>query len=263
MPPNSIRFQFSQLIRSVSANPLERLGCDLALWEVSPQLLDGVRDRLRGVQRIEGDRLRAELGTWHGRKVLIASASPASVADMPLSPLFESMVSTHRPTHWCLVGEAACRGQEIASRQMAYATEVVDSEGNRQPMSLRDEDLALLEDWTSGPFIEGPARLSDFSDGEEFVVADWATTACDALVQSGLSAPLLAALVPGQEQAGQLLPPTEPVKASLSRQTGRMLGKLWRRPQELKSMLGQQTDYWRRQRELADQIESIVQRITL
>lgn len=102
---------------------------DLALWEVTAGVLQGIHKHLRVIRRSKSDTLRATYGECGEMRVLIAQ--PARTNGLAPGSRLASLQATHRPTRLIGVGAVADDADDAAPALLA----------------TRDEIAGLRADW--------------------------------------------------------------------------------------------------------------------
>lgn len=238
-----------------SVQPSNRLDCDIGIVELSAGLLDGVRDRLRGVQRIEGEHLVSERGNWHDSKVLIASF----VSTESYISAFKALVSTHHPKQVLFIGEGSCLPESYPKLPLVCGSESIDTNGNRLPLRISLSQSLAIKTMLSAVVGNGPIHSKAVNNQEMIVTTTWLSKVLEAQEESGIESTLLVATnsqTPTKE--GMLYPPSIISSPKFTRQLGRLWGKIRSQPKKIVETLKEPTYRWRRQRQIADQIESFM-----
>lgn len=237
-----------------SVQPSNRLDCDIAIVELSAGLLDGVRDRLRGVQRIEGEHLVSERGNWHDSKVLIASF----VSTESYISAFKALVSTHHPKQVLFIGEGSCLPESYPKLPLVCGSESIDTNGNRLPLRISLSQSLAIKTMPSAIVGNGPIYSEAVNNQEMIVTTTWLSKVLEAQEESGIESTLLVATNSQSLTKEGVLYPHPNNTPKFTRQLGRLWGKIRSQPKKIVETLKEPTYRWQRQRQIADQIESFM-----
>lgn len=247
---------------AIPIQPNRQFDSDVLLVELSLQLLDGVRDRVRGVQKIEGENLISIRGSWHGKKIVVASFAECESYAAPL----KALVTTHHPNQILMIGEGNSFACSIPKLPLVYVSKVIDPEGSCLPTTPKQSQCEAINALPQGSVADGSLRREQCSEDELQVVTSWLAKALAAVENSAVEASLLVAISckkRSNQPANQklLLPPPCVQPRSMARELGKLWGKLRLQPKEMIGILKPPTNYWKWQRQIADQIELIIEQL--
>ncbi len=239
-----------------------RMKCDLVLWEISSGLLDGVRDRLRGVQRIVGEDFVTERGTWLNRIILIASsASTQQDSAQFLAKALKTLALTHQPQQFLMVGTGACEPQKVPENPLVLATEILCDDAQQILFLTTASPQASLSQLPKGLLAEGQRSTDETLSEKLLVTTNWSLQIHEAILLSEIEIKVLVAVEAGILKEGRLQPPITGKRPQRARQLGSFLRQLWSQPKQISKTLKKPFEHWHWQVLIANQIESIINQL--